>query len=147
MTRPFKLAVVDDHPLVRQGLVETLSDDPRFIVIASGGTADEAVALVATHQPDLILLDVNLPGGGVEAAARIHAASPHIKIAMFSFRQDLAIVRACLAAGASGYIVKGISGSQLIAVAHRLLDGETVIDAELARRLAPDGSAAQPHRA
>ena len=138
----FKLAVVDDHPLVRQGLVENLHDDPLFEVVGQGGTADEGVDIARNLQPDLIFLDVNMPGGGVEAAARIHAEWPRTKIAMFSFRQDLAIVRASLAAGATGYVVKGISGPALNKAAHRLLAGETVIDAEVAKRLALDDTPA-----
>lgn len=138
-TPRFRLAVIDDHPLVRQGIVETLSDDHAFDVVGAGGSADEGVAIARELQPDLIFLDVNLPGGGVDAARRIHAAMPRVKIAMFSFRQDLAIVRACLTAGACGYLVKGISGSQLRRVTHALIAGETVIDAEVARRLEQDG--------
>ncbi|MFM9827369.1 MAG: response regulator transcription factor [Sphingomonas sp.] len=131
--------VVDDHPLVRRGIVESLSDDAAFHVAGEGGDTDAAVALSASLQPHLIFLDVNMPGGGgVVAAARIHAEMPHIKIAMFSFRQDLAIVRASLAAGASGYVVKGVSGSELITIAHRILGGEIVLCPEIAKRLALD---------
>ena len=137
MTAKYQLIVVDDHPLVRRGIVESLSEDEAFHIIGEGENADDAVDLAITLQPHLIFLDVNMPGGGgVAAATRIHADMPAIKIAMFSFRQDLVIVRASLTAGASGYIVKGVSGTELVAIAHRILAGETVICPEIARRLA-----------
>ena len=141
MTARFKFVVVDDHALVRRGIVESLSEDGAFQVVGEGAHADDAVELSQALGPHLIFLDVNMPrGGGVEAATRIHTDAPGVKIAMFSFRQDLAIVRASLTAGVSGYIVKGVSGSELIAMSHRILAGETVIDPEIARRLALDGS-------
>lgn len=135
-SKKFRLVVVDDHALVRQGIIETLEDDPDFEVVGQGASADDAVRVVNETKPDLIFLDVNMPGGGVAAASQIHAQNPDVLITMFSFRQDLAIVRACLAAGASGYIVKGITGCELNAVARRLLAGERWIEPELARRLA-----------
>lgn len=139
MSPRFRVVVIDDHPLVRRGIVESLSEDATFHVAGEGGDADTAVRLSLSLQPHLIFLDVNMPGGGVEAASQIHANAPRVKIAMFSFRQDLAIVRASLAAGANGYVVKGVSGCDLINIAHRILGGETVICPEIARRLALDG--------
>ncbi len=131
-----RLAIVDDHPLVRRGMVETLEDEPDFEVVAQGVSADDAVRIAAQEKPHLMFLDVNMPGGGVVAAARIRTLAPRVIIAMFSFRQDLAIVRACLAAGVNGYIVKGIPGSELIALSRKLLAGEQWLDPELVRRLA-----------
>ncbi len=141
MTTRFKLVVVDDHPLVRRGIVESLSEDQAFHVVGEGAHTEDAVDLSRSLRPHLIFLDVNMPGGGgVVAATRIRADEPLVKIAMFSFRQDLVIVRACFTAGASGYIVKGVSGSELVAMSHKILAGETVVDPEIARRLSLDGS-------
>ena len=136
MAETYRLAVVDDHPLVRQGIAENLEDEVDFCVVAQGGSADDAVAIAHKDKPDLIFLDLNMPGGGLEAATRIKAEVPDVKVVMFSFRQDLAIVRSCLAAGARGYIVKGISGPDLNRVARCLLEGGTYIDPELVSRLA-----------
>lgn len=136
MIARYQLVVVDDHPLVRRGIVESLSEDAAFHIVGEGASADDAVDLTRALRPHLIFLDVNMPGGGVAAADRIHADVPSTKIAMFSFRQDLAIVRASLNAGASGYIVKGVSGTELIAVTHKILAGDTAICPEIARRLA-----------
>ena len=136
MNAKYRLAVIDDHPLVRQGIAENLEDEADFAVVAQGGSADDAVRIAHDRKPHLIFLDLNMPGGGLEAATRIKAEVPGVMTVMFSFRQDLTMVRACLAAGARGYIVKGISGPDLNEVAHRLLNGETYIDPELASRLA-----------
>lgn len=136
MSTKYKIAIVDDHALVRRGIAETLGDEPDFEVVGEGACARDAIAVAHEKQPDLIFLDVNMPGGGIEAASRIHAGHPGMKIAMFSFRQDLAIVKAAMAAGATGYVVKGISGPALVAVARRMLAGELCIDPELSKRLA-----------
>jgi two-component system, NarL family, nitrate/nitrite response regulator NarL len=144
MSKKYRLAIVDDHPLVRRGIAETLEDEPDFEIVAQGVSADEAVEIARVHKPDLMFLDVNMPGGGVSAAARIRETSPAIAIGIFSFRQDLAIVRACLAAGANGYIVKGIQGSELIALTRVLLAGETWLEPELVRRLAIEQAVPEP---
>lgn len=136
MTVRYKLAVADDHALVRRGIIETLEEEADFVVVGEAADAAGAMGIARDLAPDLIFLDVNMPGGGIEAAIAIHAAMPAIVIAMFSFRLDLAIVKAALDAGASGYIVKGISGSELNDVARRLLAGEAYIDPEVSRRLA-----------
>lgn len=139
MTVRFRLAVVDDHPLVRRGIMESLSDEPAFDVVGEGTDAGQALEIARVLSPHLIYLDVNMPGGGgILAATQIQMHAPQVITAMFSFRQDLAIVRASLSAGARGYIVKGVSGSEFVAITHRILSGETVIDAEVGRRLAID---------
>jgi two-component system, NarL family, nitrate/nitrite response regulator NarL len=132
----YRLAVVDDHMLVREGMVDILSSEADFIVEAEGASSDDAIAIATSLHPDLICLDVNMPGGGVEAAARVRAAAPGVRIVMFSFRQDLDIVQACLAAGADGYVVKGVSGPELIGVLRKILGGQRHIDPKLAAALA-----------
>jgi two-component system, NarL family, nitrate/nitrite response regulator NarL len=140
MSTKIKVAVIDDHPLVRQGLIENFEDDDGFEVVGEGGSADEAVAVACGRAPDIIFLDINMPGGGVEAARTIQQRMPGILIAMFSFRQDLAIVRDAFAAGARGYIVKGVSGPGFITAAHQIIAGEIYVDPSVADRLAAAGS-------
>ena len=75
-----RVVLADDHPIFRDGLVRSLEEGGRFAVVGAGGTADEAVALAAEHRPDLVLLDISMPGGGIDAAAphRRHGpAAPH----------------------------------------------------------------------
>jgi two-component system, NarL family, nitrate/nitrite response regulator NarL len=133
--RHFRLAVVDDHPVVRRGIVETLADEAGFDVVAEGASADDAVRIAEDVRPDLMLLDVSMPGGGLEAAVRIHQARPELRFAMLSIREDLATVRSALRAGARGYVSKGIDGIELVACVRRLLDGGNYVSPDLAARL------------
>ena len=133
----YRLAIVDDHMLVREGMIDILSSQPDFEVAGEGASADDAVRLVTELRPHLVCLDVNMPGGGVEAVARVQAAAPEVRIVMFSFRQDLDIVQSCLAAGADGYIVKGVSGPELVGVVRKILGGDRHIDPKLALSFSP----------
>lgn len=145
----FRIAIVDDHRLVREGLVDIFADDPEFDVVGQGGSADDAVELASRKTPDVILLDVNMPGGGVDAATRIRAGTPGVRVVMFSFRQDKEIVRACFDAGALGYVVKGSTGSELVSAVRAVMDGERFLDTRLATILKDDpviGHLAQPGR-
>lgn len=140
MKTDFKVVVVDDHPLVRRGISETFAEEPGFKVVGEGASAAEAIALVAQKRPDLILLDVSMPGDGVEAAAAIAKAQPQTAIVMLSIREELATVRQALRAGALGYISKGISGPDLVHAARRILAGERYVSPELAARLIAEGN-------
>jgi len=125
------MAVIDDHVLLREGLVEVLAAEPDFEVVGVGGSADDACAIAQGGQLDLIFLDVNMPGTGVLAAARIRAVLPRLPMIFLSFRQDLDVVQACLAEGANGYVVKGVSGPELVGIARKVLAGERHLDPKL----------------
>lgn len=142
MPSKFRVVVVDDHPVVRRGIAATFADEADFEVIGEGGSADDALELASGKHPDLVVLDVTMPGGGVEAAAKIAVARPEAAILMLSIREDLATVRAALRAGAHGYISKGVAGNELLAAARRILAGERYVSPELAARLISDDSAA-----
>jgi DNA-binding NarL/FixJ family response regulator len=135
MAKPCKVVVVDDHPVVRRGIVATFDEQPDFQVVAEGASADEARILVREKRPDLVLLDVTMPGGGIEAAAAIAQSHPEAAILMLSIREDLTTVRSALRAGANGYISKGVAGEDLVASARRILAGERYVSPELAARL------------
>ncbi len=100
-----------------------------------GGSADEAVELAKKLQPDLILLDISMPGGGIAAAAAIASACPVVKIAMLTVSEREDDVKNALQAGASGYILKGIGGLRLAEVVKSLCGGDTFVSPELAARL------------
>jgi two-component system, NarL family, nitrate/nitrite response regulator NarL len=135
MSKKTRVVVVDDHPVVRRGICATFAEEPDFEVVGEGGSAAEAISLATEKRADLILLDVTMPGGGVEAAAAISEARPEAAIMMLSIREDLATVRAALRAGAHGYISKGVGGDDLVASARRVLSGERYVSPELAARL------------
>ncbi len=135
MPKTIRLSVVDDHPLVRRGVSETFSEEADFEVVAEGATAQEAIRIAEQDRPDLMLLDVSLPGGGIEAAAIIRSVRPELRIAMLSVREDMATVRAALQAGARGYISKGVDGKELVACARKIMAGGNYVSPEVAARL------------
>ncbi len=127
----FTFAVVDDHTMVRRGIIDTLLDEPDFMLVGQGGTAEEALQLALSKRPALMMLDVNMPGGGLDAVARIRLENLETRLVMFSFRRDIDIVRASIAAGATGYIVKGAPARELVAGIRTVLSGQTYIDPQL----------------
>ncbi len=103
-----RVLVVDDHPIVRQGLVAVLGDEADFAVVGSAGAVDEAVALVARLQPDVILLDLELGDrDGVAAIPRFKDASPASRVLVFTAYDTDERVFGAIRAGAGGYLLKG----------------------------------------
>ncbi|KAA3621901.1 MAG: DNA-binding response regulator, partial [Proteobacteria bacterium] len=94
------VVVVDDHPLFREGVVMTLNADPRFCVVAEGGSASEALELAREYLPDIVLLDVSMPGDGIEAAKMVVSACPVCKVIMLTVAEDEEIVYRALKVGA-----------------------------------------------
>ena len=138
MTKIYKIAVIDDHPLMRRGIAETLSEVPDFEVIASGGSADDALRSVENDQPDLILLDAMMPGGGIDATRQITGRRSEAKVIVLSIREDLETVKAALKAGARGYVSKGVVAGELIDAVRKVLNGGSYVSPELAARLLTD---------
>lgn len=139
-----RLIVVDDHPLVRRGVRDTINEESDLEVVGEGASADDAVRLAGEVKPDLILLDVTMPGDGVKAAERIRSSWPELKIAMLTVRDDIGTVGAALRAGARGYISKGTAGPDFILTLRRILRGEHYVDPDLAARLLADGRSVEP---
>lgn len=143
--RTIRTAIVDDHPVVRKGVVETFAEEVDFEIVGQGASAEDAVRIAREHKPDLMILDVTMPGGGVEAAGEIHRLLPTVRILMLSIREDLGVVRAALKAGALGYVSKGVDGADLVAAARRIMSGVRFISPDLAARLiAGDDQDGQP---
>ncbi len=129
---PHKLAFIDDHKLVREGLASVFAREPDFVVVGFGGSADEAESVARSAAPDLMFIDNNMPGTGIAATQRVRALATPPHVIMFSIRRDLETVRACFAAGASGYVVKGVTAPQLRAAARAVLAGRLFADPSLA---------------
>jgi DNA-binding NarL/FixJ family response regulator len=121
--------------MIRRGVIETFAQEPDLGIIAEGATADDAIRICNDLRPDLLVLDVNLPGGGLDALARIVVGCPETVVVMMSIREDLSTVRAALRAGAQGYVSKGVGGDELVSTLRRVLAGERFISPELAVRL------------
>jgi DNA-binding NarL/FixJ family response regulator len=134
--RPFRLLVVDDHEVVRQGLVALLDRRPNFQVVAEAGTVEDALAQAHLHQPDIVIMDVRLPdGSGVEACREIRADLPETRVIMLtSFPDDEAVLSA-IVAGAAGYLLKQIRARDLIAALEAVGRGESLLDPAVTERV------------
>jgi len=135
MSEIITVAVVDDHPLMQAGIVAALQNSGDFEVVGTGTSAQEAIRIAAEKQPHMILLDLSMPGGGLEAARHICANHPDVKVMILTVSERQDDVIAALSSGASGYILKGISGPELVATLHAILRGETYVTPNLAARL------------
>ena len=116
MAEPIRTALVDDHPLWREGVASILNVDSAFEVVGQGASAADAIRLAGDLLPDLMLLDISMDGGGIHAARLIAAAYPVIKMVMLTVSQDEETVLAALKAGAKGYVLKGVSGAELVRI-------------------------------
>jgi two-component system, NarL family, response regulator DevR len=124
-----RVLVVDDHEVVREGLVALLDRREAFSVVAQAGTAAEAIEAARTHRPDLVIMDVRLPdGSGIEATREIRAENPAIRVLMLTSYPDEEAVLAAIIAGASGYLLKQIHGRDLIAALEAVGRGESLLD-------------------
>ena len=134
--RPFRLLVVDDHEVVRQGLVALLDRRPNFQVVAEAGTVEEALAQARLHQPDIVIMDVRLPdGSGVEACREIRADLPDTRVVMLtSFPDDEAVLSA-IVAGAAGYLLKQIRARDLVSALEAVGRGESLLDPAVTERV------------
>lgn len=133
---PIRVLVVDDHPLYRDGVEQLLSADGRFAVVASVGSGEEAVAGAEAHQPDVVVMDLQLPGlDGVEATRRIVAQSPHIAVLVLTMFEDDDSVFAAMRAGARGYLVKGAEHAAIRCAVEAIGLGETILGPAVAQRV------------
>jgi two-component system, NarL family, nitrate/nitrite response regulator NarL len=140
-----RVAIVDDHPIMRDGLVYTLSREDDFEVVAQGATADEAIHIAEALLPHLILLDINMPGDGLKAARIISSRCPAVRIVVLTAHDREQHVVDALRGGASGYIVKGVSSEELIKTVRSVHGGEAHVTPALAARLlGMRGKAAAP---
>ncbi|NRQ33636.1 response regulator transcription factor [Nonomuraea sp. NN258] len=131
-----KLLIVDDHPVVREGLRGMLDGDPGLLVAGTAASGDEAVVRARELEPDVVLMDLRMPhGDGVSAITGILAARPDTRvIVLTTYESDQDIVRA-VEAGAAGYLLKDTSAEDLLAAVHAAVQGETVLSPSVATRL------------
>jgi DNA-binding NarL/FixJ family response regulator len=136
MPEAIRVLLADDHPLFREGIVHSLAADPGFEVVAQASSGEEAIDLARALRPDLVLLDISMPGlGGIEAAGHIAASAPGTRIMMLTVAENKDSLLAALKAGAHGYVLKGVSAGELRAIAHRIAGGEAYVSPALAGEL------------
>src|SRR6266567_3191022 len=133
---PLRLLVVDDHEVVRQGLVSLLDRRAGFDVVAQAGSVAEAIAQAARFEPDLVIMDVRLPdGSGIEACREIRAARPQTRVVMLTSYPDEEAVLSAIIAGASGYLLKQIRGRDLVSALEAVGRGESLLDSAVTERV------------
>lgn len=130
-----RILVADDHPIFRDGLVKSLEEDGTFSVVGVASSANEAIEQAASLQPDIALLDLSMPGGGLIAIAQISSAKHAKYIAMLTVSEDGEDVSEALRLGARAYILKGVSARDLRGILHDLTQGETYVAPALAAKM------------
>ncbi len=130
------ILLVDDHPLVRDGLRARLESIPHFAVVAEAGTADEALRHAATQHIDLALMDINLGGvNGIELTGRFNTLHPEIAVLMLSMHDKAEYVMQAIQAGARGYVLKDAPATDIIAAIDTVMSGGIYYSAGLAKQL------------
>ncbi len=136
MTDSIDILVVDDHPLFRQGVVHSLEMDPGFKVVGETASGEEALGLARSLLPDVVLLDVSMPGwNGIVTAEKIAMACPATVIVMLTGSDDKDKLLAAFKAGARGYVLKGVSAKELASVVRSAVAGEVYVSPSIAAEM------------
>lgn len=130
-----RIAIVDDHPLVRDGLVQAIECVEGFVVVGLGETAEDATRLVAEIRPDILILDLNIRGTGLQALRDLRLASSGTRVLVLTVSEDEADLMEALRQGASGYALKGIGAMDLRSVLRGIHLGETYVAPTLGARI------------
>jgi NarL family two-component system response regulator LiaR len=133
---PIRVLLAEDHVITRQGIRRVLEDASGIRVVGEAGDGEEAVALAAEAQPDVVIMDIAMPRlNGIEATKQIRAARPTTAVLILSAYDDDEYVFGLLEAGAAGYLLKTVSGDELIRAVRAVFEGEPVLDPVVARKV------------
>lgn len=136
MNEPIRVLIVDDHEIVREGLRTLLSEERDIEIVAEAARGEQALVLAAAHGPEVILLDMVMPGiGGLETIRRLRAAGSKAAILVLTSFVEDAMVRQALEAGALGYLLKDVSGGELLRALRGAKDGHPALHPEAQRLL------------
>lgn len=135
MTDRIRVAVVDDHPLFREGVVSALEAGKDFTIVAQGASASDAISIARKHRPDLMIVDLGMPGNGITAARTIATEQPSVKVVILTVSESQDSVTAALEAGARGYVLKGVGGHELCETLRAIQFGESYVSPALAARM------------
>jgi DNA-binding NarL/FixJ family response regulator len=133
-----RIAIVDDHPLFREGVARSLGEIGGFELVGEGASAEDAERLARTSTPDILLLDISMPGGGLNALAGILSTMPEQKIVMLTVSETNADVAQALKAGARGYVLKGVGSKALAEILRDVANGQSYVSPSLSARLLSD---------
>lgn len=146
MAEPIRVALCDDHAVVRSGLRRILADEADLDVVGEVGNAADAVAVAVAEQPDVFVMDLGLPGtNGIDATRQVVAASPTTAVLVLTVHDDVAYLRRAFDAGARGYLVKDAADVELVLAVRRVASGDEYVHPSLgAALLAPEAASARP---
>lgn len=134
--RTCRIVIVDDHHIVRAGLAELLGAEPDLAVVGSAGRAEAALELVARTRPDVVLMDLAMPGtGGVHAINELHARHPDVAVVVLTYHKEDTHVFAALDAGAKGYVVKDDSRDELLSAIRSVATGKRYLSPAVCDRV------------
>lgn len=137
---PITVVLADDHAVVRSGLRLVLESEDDIQVVAEAGTVDDAVRLTRAHQPDVVVLDLNMPGGpgtsSLDALPQLTHDAPGSRIVILTMQEDPQFARQALGAGASGYVLKEAADAELVEAVHRTAAGESFLNPRIGAQLA-----------
>ncbi len=136
MSEPITVIVADDHPLFRRGLAEVLQADDSFRIVADAGNGVDALALIRRHEPDIAVLDVNMPdASGLQVAETIQREELRTIVVLLTMHRESAILRRALDAGVQGYILKDSAVMEIVACLHTVATGRAYISPVLSSEL------------
>lgn len=136
---PLRIVIADDHSVVRRGLRQVLEGDPGLEVVAEAEDVESARRYVRGHKPDVLVLDLNMPGGStLDAIPEIRAEAPETQIVILTMQDEPAYARQALAAGVKGYVLKEAADAELVEAVRRAAAGDTYLNPRLGARLAAE---------
>lgn len=134
--KQYKVVIADDHPLAREGIRSVLEFDESFFIIGEAADGHEAIEICKELQPDLLLLDINMPRlNGLEAVRKIRMGYPHIHVVMLTVSDDVKDLFTAIQFGAQGYLLKNMEPDDWIEYLHALLGNHTEVSRKIANRL------------
>lgn len=141
-TAPIRVLLADDHAVVRGGLRALLEEQPGLVVVGEAGDGDEAWRQACALDPDVLVLDLSMPGvGGADAAERIRRDCPHVRVLALTMHEERGYVARLLRAGAAGYVLKRTAPNDLVRAIRAVAAGGTYVDPALAGALLTDAAA------
>jgi two-component system, NarL family, nitrate/nitrite response regulator NarL len=135
MPSPVRIAVVDDHPAFREGVIQTLKRVDGFEIVGEGTTADDALRIAREVAPDVVLFDISMSEGGVEMVATIAEDCPTVRTIVLTFSESEHDVTGALQAGARGYVLKSGADSEIVGAVHAVFRGDFYFTPNFAARL------------
>ncbi len=135
MDTRIRVAVVDDHPLFREGVTRSLSEIDGFEIVAEGSSGADAVRIAGTLQPDVLLMDISMPGGGLDAIPAVLDVAPSQRIVMLTVSETSEDVTTALTRGAVGYVLKGVGALTLADAIRTVAAGDGYVAPTLSARL------------